>query len=214
MTTGTGVIRGFSLGVYKFPAGVARYLLGEAGHDRASLEKYTERVASDCKPILPLAPPLARIWDIGCGIGAHAVYLAGVCGGAQPLLWLTEGDGQTPRKVGFVPGTEAWFDVKQSLAFARANLPTGASVKGVTADPHDDFLCDLVVSLKSWGHHYPVSTYLPAVKRRLDVGGRLVIDIRAGTGGDKKLEAAGFAPVAILVDKPKRKRIVYEHRAV
>jgi len=46
---------------------------------------------------------------------------------------------------------------------------------------------DLVISLLSWGFHYPVSTYLEQVYDLLREGGYLIIDIRRGSGGEKEL---------------------------
>lgn len=48
-----------------------------------------------------------------------------------------------------------------------------------------DTTFDLVISLLSWGHHYPVSVYLEQVYEKLNPGGHLIIDIRTGTDGEK-----------------------------
>lgn len=37
---------------------------------------------------------------------------------------------------------------------------------------------DLVISLVSWGFHFPVSTYLDQVHDLLREGGRLILDLR------------------------------------
>jgi len=42
---------------------------------------------------------------------------------------------------------------------------------------------DLVLSLISWGYHYPVSVYLDTVLNLLSEGGTLIIDIRKNTEG-------------------------------
>src|SRR5690606_38151004 len=46
---------------------------------------------------------------------------------------------------------------------------------------------DSVVSLISWGWHYPVSTYLEPVRSALPPGGRLILHIRPRTGGEEEL---------------------------
>lgn len=42
---------------------------------------------------------------------------------------------------------------------------------------------DLVLSLISWGYHYPVSTYLEKVYDLLKEGGTLILDVRKNTDG-------------------------------
>jgi len=42
---------------------------------------------------------------------------------------------------------------------------------------------DVVISLISWGFHYPVETCLDRVHEMLNPGGRLILDVRKQTGG-------------------------------
>jgi SAM-dependent methyltransferase len=42
---------------------------------------------------------------------------------------------------------------------------------------------DLIISLISWGYHYPVSVYLEQVVDKLRPGGCLIMDVRKGTEG-------------------------------
>jgi SAM-dependent methyltransferase len=46
---------------------------------------------------------------------------------------------------------------------------------------------DLVISLASWGFHYPLRTYLDQVHRALAPGGRLILDVRRDLGQHEKL---------------------------
>lgn len=43
---------------------------------------------------------------------------------------------------------------------------------------------DFVISLISWGFHYPVATYLEQVFELMELDDRLIIDIRKGTNGE------------------------------
>ena len=55
---------------------------------------------------------------------------------------------------------------------------------------------DLVFSLLSYGHHYPVSTYLKKIKLLLVQGGVLILDLRVIDGvtqGLRELERNGFS---------------------
>jgi len=47
---------------------------------------------------------------------------------------------------------------------------------------------DIVISLISWGFHYPVFTYLDSVYDKLNQNGILIIDVKKLTGGEKEIE--------------------------
>lgn len=66
---------------------------------------------------------------------------------------------------------------------------------------------DLIVSLISWGFHYPIPTYLDYVYNALRPGGMLIVDVRKDTGGDKLLEEK-FGPLRIIYEAQKYRRIV------
>lgn len=46
---------------------------------------------------------------------------------------------------------------------------------------------DLIVSLISWGFHYPIAAYLDEAYARLAPGGTLIIDVRRGSNGEAEL---------------------------
>mgnify|MGYP001579147514 CR=1 FL=1 len=62
---------------------------------------------------------------------------------------------------------------------------------------------DLVVSLISWGFHYPVETYLDEVYGLLKLGGKLIIDIRKGSGGEKLIEKK-FGNIELIFNAPQK----------
>jgi hypothetical protein len=47
---------------------------------------------------------------------------------------------------------------------------------------------DIVISLISWGFHYPVSTYLDKVYTNLNKNGTLILDIRKNTHGMEEIK--------------------------
>ena len=67
--------------------------------------------------------------------------------------------------------------------------------------------CDLVISLLSWGFHYPVSTYLDEVHEKLAPGGRLIMDVRKGNDGEQLLTDK-FGSVRTIGDSKKTRRIL------
>jgi len=65
---------------------------------------------------------------------------------------------------------------------------------------------DLALSLRAWGFHFPVETYLPEVMHALRPGGWLIIDVRPGTGGETALRRAGVE-LHEIQSKPKYMRL-------
>lgn len=185
-----------------FPESVMAYLR-ERGHDDLALGRYADRVHQDLAGMLPWLGDARSAWDIGCGLAALTALLCRDHG--LQRYRLTDGDGSAPRKVGYCPRTQGWFDTRVSEQFVRANGGDRAVPVG-----RWDGDCDLVVSLKSWGHHYPVATYLDQARRAMRPGGRLVLDIRAGTDGAAEIARAGFRLLGQIAEKPKRRRLVFE----
>ena len=72
---------------------------------------------------------------------------------------------------------------------------------------------DLVLSLGSWCFHYEPNVYLPRLLAGggLDVGARLIVDLRKGKGEwAAQLAGAGFRAVAIIREETKYQRIVMD----
>jgi SAM-dependent methyltransferase len=65
---------------------------------------------------------------------------------------------------------------------------------------------DVVLSLLSWGFHYPVATYLETVKARLAANGVVILDVRKATDGLATLQRS-FQQVDIIQETPKYHRV-------
>ena len=63
---------------------------------------------------------------------------------------------------------------------------------------------DIVISLLSWGFHYPISTYEPVMAN----GGVIICDVRKGTDGLNRLSKMGT--VRIVHDSKKYVRVVVQ----
>jgi SAM-dependent methyltransferase len=70
-----------------------------------------------------------------------------------------------------------------------------------------DTTFDIVVSLISWGFHYPVTTYLDVVYQKLKPKGVLIIDIRKETGGEKELKGK-FGNATVIFETSKYWRVL------
>ena len=65
---------------------------------------------------------------------------------------------------------------------------------------------DLVISLISWGFHYPVETYLDKVSNLLSEEGTIIMDIRKNTNGIDVIKQK-FSKFDIIFETPKYQRV-------
>lgn len=149
----------------------------------------------------------ACVMDIGCGTAITSIFLARKVSAKE--LHLLDGDGTASRKVGFT-GSSAWDDARIGAALAVQNLPDTV-VYNYTGKFPDYVMADLIVSLKSWGHHYPIPVYASDVRKSLVPGGMVVVDIRKGTAGLSDMGHAGFTLHGLIGGSSKRDRAVFEH---
>ena len=66
---------------------------------------------------------------------------------------------------------------------------------------------DLVVSLISWGFHYPVATYLERSHELLKPGGKLILDVRKDVGGLEEIDAV-FGNAQVILQAAKWQRVL------
>jgi hypothetical protein len=64
-----------------------------------------------------------------------------------------------------------------------------------------------VISLISWGFHYPVNVYLSEVSRVLSKNGAVILDVRKDSPGLNDLRSR-FGTVTTLSEKPKFLRVL------
>lgn len=113
-----------------------------------------------------LPEKVETILDIGCGMAAIGVYLLRHYPGAKLLL--LDGDGSDTRD-GWQPSRPEPFS---SRAAANELLAANgiAAERWIDVNTKEHLRADLVISLASWGYHYPISTY--------NVTGFCVADLR------------------------------------
>lgn len=143
---------------------------GEVEHEPGRFE----RTFNAMKPWLPAS--VKDFLDIGCGRGAIAVYVARHYRTATAHLM--DGDHEEPPQSWRTDGV-AWRDIKGALQAFATDCP-GIPVKAWPPDPALTIPCELIYSNCSWGHHYPIETYLDLVTRSLKPGGTLIVDLRRG----------------------------------
>ena len=70
---------------------------------------------------------------------------------------------------------------------------------------------DIIISLLSWGFHYPVSVYLDEAYKKLEKGGIMIIDVRKNTDGEKEIKEK-FGNCKIILDSKKYIRVLAQKK--
>lgn len=195
---------------FSVPDAAVPYIEMHRTHLQGDLkQQYAQDVAADYALIAPYLPAkAAATLDIGCGMAGIDVLLWRHYG--DPVVNLLDGTGDTAVRILFHPTMSPYNSMPVARALLEAN---GVPPKRIVEWAPDPSLtpppCDLVVSLLSWGFHYPVATYLPLVERCLRPGGRLILDVRRGVGGLEALDERLWC-VAVLSSTTKADRVCYE----
>ena len=157
---------------------------------------------------VPSAIFAPRIVDIGCGMGIYHVFISQYYANRSHHFLVDRSNNQIDmpesnehkkfaRKGGYhKSATEVAFYTSGQCAqkIATMNGMTSERWQWVNATESNVRALgvasvDVVMSLLSWGFHYPVSTYADAARAVLKPGtGRLILELRAGQNGEMVLE--------------------------
>jgi hypothetical protein len=170
---------------------------------------YAEDIARDYAMMKPHLPAnAAATLDIGCGMAGIDVFLSRHYD--NPVINLLDGTGHTEVRILFHKRMSPYNSMPVARRLLEENGVPGDRIVEWAPDPALVLPpCDLVVSLFSWGFHYPVTTYLPLVERCLRPRGRVILDVRKGFGGLEVLDQR-LQRVAILSTTIKADRACYE----
>jgi len=176
---------------------------------RGTIERlYEAELADEFSRLQPHLPTSCRrVLDIGCGLGGIDAWIYHACG--RPKLCLLDREGRSAVFYGFRADAASY----NSLALARRLLEmNGVAAEHITTIDVDseplprDHRFDLVISLLSWGFHYPLDTYLDYVKAQLADDGAVIVDTRRDTGGYDTL-SSHFEQVTVVDETAKLQRL-------
>ena len=147
------------------------------------------------KPFLPEQPETGRIsiLDIGSGMGTIDVFLSRHYDHKAKITLLDRiGDQLTNIVYGYIPcGKEVSpynnFDLAKSLLELNGVPTKNIVTHDIDSKPFPRAKYDLVISLLSWGFHYPISTYTPHLKEN----GVIIVDVRKGSDSEKDITKLG-----------------------
>ena len=158
---------------------------------------------------IPIKTP-RRILDIGCGFALYDIFLLKHYGYPPDMhLYLFDkttdlekekaegfkGGGFRKEGISFYTNLECASDILVSNGADRNNIHSVIATENALSQLETSSF-DLVFSLLSYGHHYPVSTYLKKIKLLLVQGGVLILDLRVIDGvtqGLRELQRNGFS---------------------
>lgn len=144
-----------------------------------------------------------RILDIGSGMAGIDVFLGKHYPSAT--IHLLDKSGVSPKiNAGFNAQAEDFAhynDFGAAIDLLRGNgVENDIVCHDMNRDPFPDQVFDVVVSLLSWGFHYPIQTYAPRCR------GIMVVDVRKGTGGETRL--AEYGCLKVVHEAKKYRRVV------
>ncbi len=193
-----------------------RMVAFEAWAFRARIKRlFSEDMSREYTSIKDFLPNQAeKILDIGCGaagidcmISAHYTVKR-----STPDFYLLDKTELNPNVYYGLEEKASFYNslsVAKSLLISNGVNPKRIYTQEATPDNKINFSVkfDLIVSLISWGFHYPVSVYLDLVYDVLKPGGVLIIDIRKGSGGEEALRTK-FQNIQIIHEGKKHSRIL------
>lgn len=185
-------------------------LIGVAVAVEAKLRKqrikqlFNEDFAREFASIRPALPqPCAAILDIGCGVGGIDVLLSRHYATNPPAFHLLDKTQVDRIHYGFEKRGAFYNSLDVAREVLMLNGVAGDRIKLMHATDDNRIEMsgpvDLVISLISWGFHYPVETYLDRVHELLRPGGHLVLDVRNGTDGEAAIrnKFASVQPIEV-----------------
>ncbi|HLC34461.1 MAG TPA: hypothetical protein VJJ70_05620 [Anaerolineales bacterium] len=160
-------------------------------------------------PFLP--PQVDHILDIGCGVAGIDALLFQHYRRHAALTFSLLDRTQTDARPRYGFAGRGHFYNSQEVA-RELLLANGVAADRIRLIPAEEGFAvaaqdvDLAISLRAWGFHFPVETYLPEVMHALRPGGWLIIDVRPGTGGEAALRRGGLE-LQEIKSKPKYLRL-------
>jgi len=131
------------------------------------------------------------ILDVGCGLAGIDVLLYQHYKSRGINLHLLDKEGISEKVYyGFNPEAAHYNSLLLAREFLKLNgvFIDRVSTYGIETEGFpSQCKFDVVISLYSWGYHYPVSTYLESVRTSLASDGIIILDVREGTDGKDQL---------------------------
>jgi SAM-dependent methyltransferase len=177
-------------------------------------QKYTSEIFSEYNDIKNWLPKECnKVLDVGCGIGGIDIFLFRHYNSDPDISFylLDKTDIADNIYYGFRQSGAFYNSLEYAKLLLSSNGISEEKINLTYATSNytinNDQIYDLILSLYSWGFHYPVSTYAEAVYSHLDKGGRVILDIRNNSNGIQDLHAL-FDQVVIISENKRSQRVI------
>jgi SAM-dependent methyltransferase len=157
----------------------------------------------EIKDFLPVK--VNNILDIGCGIGGIDVLLSQHYKSQETHFYCLDRTQIDSIFYGFNKTAAFYNSLENTKQFLQLNEVRNINILEANSRytiPTDEKF-DLIISLISWGYHFPVDTYLKDVYSHLNDRGHLIVDIRIDTDGIETLK--GKFPSVINIKQSEKK---------
>ena len=152
-----------------------------------------------------------NILDIGCGIGGIDIYLYKHYKNSSNIFLIDKSAIDDNLHYGFKDQGSFYNSLLLTRTFLiENNVPEERIfVQEANAENIIEFnqQFDLIISLISWGFHYPVETYLRTAFDKLKTNGMIIIDVRKDSNGIEELKEE-FKEVNIIKEFSKHFRVM------
>lgn len=173
---------------------------------------YNEDMQSEFDTLEKYLPEkCASILDVGCGIAGIDLFLNAHYREQNVKFFLLDKN-EVNESVYYAYENKAAFYNSLDLAkmFLNVNGISNENINLLIANDNNEIAIeqkvDFVISLISWGFHYPVETYLDRIYDILNNEGILILDVRKGNKGLDMLKNK-FSKVDIILDTNKYYRV-------
>jgi SAM-dependent methyltransferase len=154
----------------------------------------------------------SAVLDIGCGVAGIDVLLQRHYAN-QPIHFYLLDRSRVEKRVFYMFQPQAAFynslDVSRAMLTGNGIAPAYVHLIEANDQASIDIetQVDVVLSLLSWGFHYPVAMYVDRVHALLRAPGVVILDVRKGTDGMDVLRRT-FRHVEVVLNTPKYDRVV------
>jgi len=151
-----------------------------------------------------------NILDIGCGIAGIDAFISGHYRHEANIFLLDKTKTEKQVYYGFTKKGAFYNSLEIAGKFLISQGVPKENIFSIDVEQQEDLrkhTFNLIISLLSWGFHYPVLTYLDLTYEILAPGGFLILDVRNKTEGIDNLKKR-FGRIQILEKREKYTRIL------
>lgn len=177
--------------------------------------EFTKDIRNDYLTIKAFLPQkIDSILDIGCGVAGIDILISNHYGNDIDVFLLDKTQVDDNVYYGFEREGSFYNSLQISKKLLELNGINSKRIylQEATQDNKIKFEnVNMAVSLFSWGFHYPISTYLDEVYKKLKTNGILISDIRKNTNGEKEIKDK-FGHCKIIFESRKFIRVLAQKR--